>query len=97
MSRNRLFIAIALSMLTACSSLTPRPLACEWKIPAALLQPCPRTLPGLKSSGATMGDLLQAAVKGFELYHACRIDHDALIAAYRQYEQVCKPTAKETQ
>jgi hypothetical protein len=27
-------------------------------------------------------------------YHACRIDHDALIAAYRQYNEVCNPKEK---
>ena len=84
-----LCIAIAAWMTTGCASTTPRPVACEWTVPPSLLQPCPKTLPSLKS-GASMGDFLTAVVEGYGQYHDCRIAHDALIAAYRQYAEVCK-------
>jgi len=88
-----LCIAIAVSTMTGCASTTPRPVACAWSALPSLLLPCPKTLPGLKS-GASMGDLLEAVVEAYGQYHACRIDHDALIAAYRQYNEVCNQKEK---
>ena len=88
-----LCIAIVVSTMTGCASTTPRPVACAWSPPPSLLQPCAKTLPSLKP-GATMGDLLAAVVEAYGQYHACRIDHDALIAAYRQYNEVCNPKEK---
>lgn len=85
----RLCIAIVVLMTTGCASTTPLPVACEWTLPPSLLQPCQKALPGLKS-GASMGDLLLAVVEGYAQYQDCRISHDALIAAYRRYVEVCK-------
>ncbi len=87
----RLCIAIVVLMTTGCASTTPLPVACVWSPPSSLLQPCPKSLPALRS-GATMGDLLAAVVSAYEQYHACRIDHDALIAAFRRYDEVCNST-----
>ena len=89
----RLCIAIVVSTMTGCASTTTRPVACAWSPPPSLLLPCPKTLPGLKS-GASMGDLLAAVVEGYAQYHECRIGNDALIAAYRQYNEVCNPKEK---
>lgn len=84
-----LCIVIASLMTLGCASTTQRPAACEWSVPSSLLLPCPKALPLLKS-GATMGDLLTAVVEAYGQYHECRIGNDALIAAFRQYEEVCK-------
>ena len=85
-----LCIAIASSMTMGCASITPLPQACAWTLPPSLLESCPKTLPALKS-GASMGDLLTAVVEAYGQYHDCRIGRDALISAYRQYVEVCKP------
>ena len=89
---SRLFIASAALMMMGCASLMPQPRvsACNWQLPPDKMLPCPPSLPSLKQ-GATMGDLLGAAVAASESYHACRRDHDTLIAAVKIHAEICKP------
>lgn len=83
-----MLIPLVSLLLTACASTTQRPLECDWKIPSHKLQSCPQSLPQLPVK-ANLGDLLVAATEASAVYHACRLDHDDLIAVVKLREEIC--------
>ena len=76
-SLNALFIAMCVSILTACQSSTP-PLPTAIKPPADLVQPCPN-LP--KLSGNTGAEILPWSLQVVHLYNDCKARHKALSEA----------------